>query len=165
MGEDEKINLKKSSSTNSGDLEIRSEKIVVSSSESPAGNKISATDIAVGGGTGGIVVVLADLFVSDPHLRQLAQIIAPTVSLVILHFYRWLSGEISEFYKEWKQERSRLKFLGQAEAALSEARIQLREVSSDSDATPDEKTAVRVRVQRIEKSVLNLKLKGILILD
>jgi hypothetical protein len=165
VGEDEKIDLKKSSPTTSSDLEVKSEKIVVPHSDSTGANKISASDLAVGGGTGGVFVLLAEIFVSDPHLRQLVQVISPTASLVILGIYRWISHEIAEYYLDWKQERKRLRLLGQVEAALAVSRAQLREVNADPHATSEDKAKVRGRVQRIEKTMLDLGLKGILVID
>ena len=147
------------------DASLVAEQLVVPRKGEASAAQIGAKELAIGGGSGGAIVVLSNMFVHSDQTRLFIQVLAPTAAPVLTAAYQWMGGEIADWHDDWKSERKRLKLLKQAKSALEEARRQNADIDKDPKATAAHKVNSRETLQKIERKVLELSVKGILILE
>jgi hypothetical protein len=126
---------------------------------------IAASDVAAGGGAGGALVYAINTYVVDQKLQTLLIYLVPTISIVFMEVYSFFAKLSGDAWKHYEAERTRKNLLSKARAALSDAKEQLALIENDGNATQDHKTKARDRVQKIETAVLELNVKGIVVID
>lgn len=113
-------------------------------------SKLSASDIAAGGGSGGILVYLINGWIDDPSLKSLLLYLVPAVSILITGAY---AAVVTFALNSLEYNFAR--------RALSQARKHLEEIEKDERASEPHKKAARERVEEAERDVMMISLKGV----
>lgn len=166
MTDHEKVSLSGIRPSQTNEASVVAEQLVVPAASAGANSDaISGKALVVGGGSGAAIVVLANIFIHDSAIRTAVQGLAPTATLLVTPIYRWIGGEIAEWYNDLKAERKRIKLLEQARQALVDVKKQYTELNNDPNATKAHKDDILNSLQNIEKKVFELNVKGILVID
>ncbi|WP_221164133.1 hypothetical protein [Rhizobium sp. NLR22b] len=113
-------------------------------------SRLSASDIAAGGGSGGILVYLINGWVGDPNLKSLLLYLVPAISILITGAY---SAVVSFALNSLEYNLAR--------RALGNARKHLEEIEGDGRASETHKKAARERVEEAERDVMMISLKSV----
>lgn len=125
-------------------------------------NRIEKTDIAIGGGTGGLLIFIIENYVSDPSSKSLFLYCVPVVSTLLTGFSGAIVEFVSSTWSDFKAERARRKLLRSARAALVEVKAHVDLIEQDPGSTPELKSKARQEYEKLQLTVMTLAVKGII---
>jgi hypothetical protein len=128
-------------------------------------NGLGTSDLAAGGGAGGVLVYAINTYVPDTKLQTLLIYLVPTASIVFMAIFSFIARLAGEAWKNYDAERTRKSLLKRAKAALADAKEQLVAIEADRMATIEHKFEARERVQKIERALIDLNVRGIVSVD
>lgn len=125
------------------------------------GPRVTAGDLAAGGGSGGVLLYLFNNYVTDAKLQGLLVYLAPTLSIALTGLYATTIQKLAEWWRDTEPERKRKSVLKKAEKALKKAKTELGTIVKDSRANPQDVEEARSHVRVLQKAVSALRVEGI----
>ena len=115
---------------------------------------VTNSDLATGGGSGGVLLLAIDVYVQEPHLKELALYAVPAVSVVAAGVSAYVMGYVREVASGWFKSFRQQRAISKARRGLRSAKAHLVEIEADVSASNDHKKKARLQVEAFEQALL-----------